>query len=164
MLKRNAEGQDQLGKWISFCFIQNTGLLLATNVDNLGSVKEIMQILIANSFPFSFLTFRLTVVIIWKPFWIPHLIKENFMQTIKENFKAVSEGGAGLPSGASKLERSLFLIFLLVVSWSTEVLAALQTAAAGAQISSCRGSRRTDSEGGRGTIHRMAYADTSPTL
>lgn len=164
MLKRNAEGQDQLGKWISFCFIQNTALLLATNVDNLGSVKEIMQILIASSFPFSFLTFRLTVVIIWKPFWIPHLIKENFMQTIKENFKAVSEGGAGLPSGASKLERSLFLIFLLVVSWSTEVLAALQTAAAGAKISSCRGSRRTDSEGGRGTIHRMAYADTSPTL
>lgn len=37
------------------------------------------------------------------------------MQTIKENFKAVSEGSAGLPSGAGKLERSLFLIFLLVV-------------------------------------------------
>lgn len=161
MLKRNAEGQDQLGKWISFCFIQNTALLLAINVDNLGSVKEIMQILIANSFPFSFLTFRLTVVIIWKPFWIPHLIKGNFMQTIKENFKAVSEGSAGLPSGASKLERSLFLIFLLVVSWSTEVLAALQRAAVGAKISSCHSSWRTDSEGGRGTIHRMAYVAIS---
>lgn len=31
------------------------------------------------------------------------------MQTMKENFKAVSKGDAGFPSGASKLERSLFL-------------------------------------------------------
>lgn len=30
------------------------------------------------------------------------------MQTIKENFKAVSEGDADLPLGASKLERSYF--------------------------------------------------------
>lgn len=108
MLKRNVEGQGCLGKWISFCFIQNTTLLLVANVDNLGSLKKIMQILIANSFPFSFFTFRLTVVIIWKPFWIPHIIKGNFMQTIKENFKAVSEGDADLPLGASKLERSYF--------------------------------------------------------
>lgn len=49
----------------SFCFIQNIVLLLTANVDNLGSVKEIMQILTANSFPFNFFfTFRLTVVII----------------------------------------------------------------------------------------------------
>lgn len=38
------------------------------------------------------------------------------MQTMEENFKVVSVGNAGFPSGANKLEMSLFLIFLLSVS------------------------------------------------
>lgn len=38
------------------------------------------------------------------------------MQTMKENFKVLSVGNTGLPSGANKLEISLFLIFLLSVS------------------------------------------------
>lgn len=113
-----------------------------------------MQILIANSFPFSFFTFRLTVVIIWKPFWIQHVIKGNFMQTIKENFKAVSEGNAGLPLGPRKLERSLLLIFLLSVPLFTEVLAALQRTAKGAKISSCWDTQGTGWAGGRVTVHQ----------
>lgn len=80
------------------------------------------------------------------------------MQTIKENFKAVSEGEAGLPLGASKLEKSLFLIFLLSVSLFTEVLAALQGTAEEAEISSCQGTQGIGCERGRVTVHQVAYA------
>lgn len=86
------------------------------------------------------------------------------MQTVKENFKALSEGDAGSPSAASKLVRSLFLIFLLLVSRSTEVLAALQRAAKGAKISSCRGIWGTGCEEGRVVIHQVADAAMSPSF
>jgi hypothetical protein len=59
VFRRNAKGQAN-----GFRFIQNITILLAANGGNLGSVKEVMQILIANSFPFSLFTFRLTVLII----------------------------------------------------------------------------------------------------
>ena len=75
------------------------------------------------------------------------------MQTMKENFKAVSEGDAGLPSEPSELEKSSFLIFLLSVSQPTEVLAALQRTAKGAKMSSCGGTRGASCEGGRVTVH-----------
>lgn len=86
------------------------------------------------------------------------------MQTVKENFKALSEGDAGSPSGASKLVRSLFLILLLLVSRSTEVLAALQRAAKGAKISSCPGIWGTGCEEGRIMIHQVADAAMSPSF
>lgn len=47
-------GAPKVRHMVLFCFTQNPVLLGGANVDNLSSVKEIMQILIAHSFPFSF--------------------------------------------------------------------------------------------------------------
>lgn len=58
-------GAPKVKHTVLFCVTPNPVLLGGANVDNLSSVKEIMQILIAHSFPFSFFfTFRLTVLII----------------------------------------------------------------------------------------------------
>lgn len=46
-------GAPKVRHMVLFCFTQNPVLLWGANVDNLSSVKEIMQILIAHSFPFS---------------------------------------------------------------------------------------------------------------
>lgn len=47
-------GTPKVRHTVLFCVTPNPVLLGGANVDNLSSVKEIMQIPIAHSFPFSF--------------------------------------------------------------------------------------------------------------